>query len=288
MPLHSIDWSSRLSAVSNARIRMNGTARSSSSADRGREWNSAAAGVGAGAEHRHRQVAETRVLCQHRKEGVDRACGQAVADDDAVDLAGLKTAAPWSILSAPITPMRSPTATLNVAMVAAAPNQQHGRVIERVAGRHFGHDVAFGLQRWRGRTVECNARSRSAHETPRDHCSTAASSATVRASGSAAGMSSRTRMNMGTSGAAPASVAGDRPLQHRRRTRLGHHDGRGLDRPPRSPRRPRILDDRERAGVDKRLRQTAGGPVGDDKDRTLQRMANAIPACEGCNLRVRH
>ena len=66
MPLHSIDLSSRLSAVSNARIRMSGTARSSSSqriagADEIRQL----LGVAAGAEHRHRQVAEARVLRQH-------------------------------------------------------------------------------------------------------------------------------------------------------------------------------------------------------------------------------
>ena len=73
MPLHSIDASSRLSAVSSARIRMNG--------DRALEQHQRIAGadeirqllgVAAGAEHRHRQVAEARVLGQQREEGVDR------------------------------------------------------------------------------------------------------------------------------------------------------------------------------------------------------------------------
>ena len=55
-----------MSAVSNARIRMNGTARSQqhqriAGADEIRQL----LGVAAGAEHRHRQVAEARVLGQH-------------------------------------------------------------------------------------------------------------------------------------------------------------------------------------------------------------------------------
>ncbi len=48
------------------------------------------------------------------EEGVDQPRGEAVADHDAVDIAGVEVARARSrSLSAPITPMRSPTATLS-------------------------------------------------------------------------------------------------------------------------------------------------------------------------------
>ena len=66
------------------------------------------------AEHRHRQVAEARVLRQHGEEGLDHARREAVADHDAVDVARVEMLAAVSTLSAPTILTRSPTATLSV------------------------------------------------------------------------------------------------------------------------------------------------------------------------------
>ena len=92
--------------------------------------------------------------------------------------------------------------------------------------------------------------------------------------------SSRTRMTMGMKGTASAtwraSAAAACAVGG---IRLGQHDGGRLDL-GRGGRRagPGRLDDRECAGVGEGLRQAAGGLVGDDEDRTLQRhAADAIP-----------
>ncbi len=103
------------------------------------------AGLRTGAQHRHRQVAETRVLGQHRKEGVYRTGGEAIADDDAVDLAGLKAAG--ALIDAERAYHAHPLADRDAQgrVVAATANQQHRGIVERIAGRQFGHDVALVL-----------------------------------------------------------------------------------------------------------------------------------------------
>ena len=74
-------------------------------------------------------------------------------------------------------------------MMAAAADQQHGRIVERIAGRQFGDDVALVLERLaRGRArwnAACAAAARS--ETRAINCSAGASSAIASASGSAGG-----------------------------------------------------------------------------------------------------
>ena len=98
-------------------------------------------------------------------------------------------------------------------------------------------------------------------------------------------------MSIGMNGTAAASVAGERgrggPVGG---IRLGQHDGGGLDLGRRGRRAgPGRLDDRERAGVGEGLRQAAGGLVGDDEDRTLQRHGGRdTRTAEGGNLRERH
>ena len=148
MPLHSIDLSRRLSAVSNARIRMNGTARSSStSGSRARtKFGSFSASQPAPstATGRSRKRASSD---NTREEGVDRARGEAVADDDAVDLAGLETGC--ALIDAERADHAHALADRDAQrrMMAAAADQQHGRIVERIAGRQFGHDVALVLER---------------------------------------------------------------------------------------------------------------------------------------------
>jgi hypothetical protein len=164
-------------------------------------------------------------------------------------------------------------------MVPAAADQQHGCVIQRIAGRQLGYDVAFVLERLgaaKNGGMQC-AQPQRAHDAgdqllgrrvigdrncPRQcgrHVLAHADEHRDERHG-------------------PGSVAGEcgrrSPVEV---IRLGQHDGGGLDLGRRGWRPgPGRLDDRERAGVGKGLRQSAAGLVGDDEDRTLQRHGERV------------
>src|SRR4051812_28228731 len=112
------------------------------------------------------------------------------------------------MLSAPITPMRSPTATLEVAWwrprpisstVASSRGSPAGSSATML--RSSRSDFARPI------TVECRVRTRSAETTRAINCSTGASLQTDNASGIAGAASSRTRMIIGVKGAAAATRA---------------------------------------------------------------------------------
>ena len=249
-------------------------------------------GVAAGAEHRHRQVAKARVLRQQREEGVNRTLGQAVADDDAVDLAGLETAR--AMIDAERADHAHALADRDAQrrMVAAAADQQHGGVVERIAGRQLGHDVALVLERLgaaknggmqcaqpqraarRARSIARPARHRRSHSAPGSAgCHVLAHADEHRDERHGPG-------DVADEAATAARVGG---------IRLGQHDGGGLDLGRRGLRPgPGCLDDRERAGVGEGLRQTAAGLLATMRIGPCSDIGERVPDCGRRNLRGRH
>ena len=143
--------SRRLSAVSSARIRMNGSARSSStSGSRARTKFGSFPASHAGAEHRHRQVAEARVLGQHRR-GRRRPSRAGRPSPMTMPSTSRALRQPARLIDAERAHHAHPLADRDAErrMVAAAADQQHGRVVERIAGRQLGDDVALVLERLR-------------------------------------------------------------------------------------------------------------------------------------------
>ena len=118
--------------------------------------------AGMAAEHRDRQIAKTHVLGQHGQQRFDDARAEAVADDHAVDVAGIERAR--RALDAERADEADPLADRNrkLRIVAAAAGDQNRRFIERIVGRHFRHAARRGRKAspCGASTVPCSARMR--------------------------------------------------------------------------------------------------------------------------------
>ena len=248
--------------------------------------------VVAGAEHRHRQVAEAGILGQHRQERIDRAGGEAVADHDAVDLARLEAAG--GVVDAERADHAHALADRDAQrrMVAATADQQHGRIVERIAVRQFGDDIAFGLEGFRA--ADHGRMQRAKPQRARDAGDQLLGGRVV-GDRQCIGQNGRGVLadtyEHGNEGRGLGDLAGERGC----RVAIGgvglaQHDGGRLDLGRRGSRTgPGRLDHRERAGFGEGLRQAVPGLVGDDEDRTLQRHGRArTRTAKGRNLRGCH
>ena len=144
------------------------------------------------AEHRDRQIAKARVLGEHRQQRLDDARTETVADDHAVDVAGVERAR--RALDAERADEADTLADgdRKLRIGAAAAGDQHGRFLERIGVRQLRHALAARGQRLHAAQAPCRAAR---------GCATRRSSRrTIRAGGTLAEIASASGI-----GAAPSS-----------------------------------------------------------------------------------
>ena len=258
MPLDSIDLSRRLSRASKARSRTSGTRRSTSTCG-SRAWTK----LGSSSTRSSGRASRPADRGSGRPRRAPRGRPPTIRGDRPSPITmpsisrALRQRAARSTLSAPITPMRSPTATLERRMQAAAADHQHGGVLERIAGRQLGDDVALGHERagaaQHGRVQRAQPQRR---REPRDQPLDRRIFGDRQRIGERRAPSSRVRAIDGNIGFARRDLRFERVRRRRiRRVRLGQHHGGRLDRGDRARRiGPARLDHRERAGGGERLR----------------------------------
>ena len=170
-------------------------------------------------EHADRQVAETRVLGQHGQQRLDHARPEAVADDDAVDVAGVEIARGGLDAERADEADALADRDRQRRIGAAASDAQHGRVVEQVvrtadgsvtlAARRCARAAARSRAAMRTRSAErSRATSRLERlvggDRQRERAAASTPSAVTRAS---TGMTGPPRVSMHC-GRAPASAAG--------------------------------------------------------------------------------
>ncbi len=234
--------------------------------------------AGVAAQHRDRQIAKASVLGEYGQQRFNDPRAKTVADDHAVDVAGMKR--PRRALDAECADEADAFADRDrqLRIIPAAARDQDRRFIERIVGRHFRHRLAVRRQRFHAaqhRAVErANPRrgAESANDPRRRHvCGNrqrlrhrrravlvhAGDDRRKRAAGGVKPLGQRVGMIVG------AFAIGARPGQHHR-FRLDRSDrGNSV--------RPAGFDDWEGARRAQSLDDIRRRAVGNDDERTLQR-----------------